>query len=204
MIYKVSENILEEIVKQFPYIRYNDTQFYSLEEDFYTPKGQLKEPWPEDTSTVIHRMTASLPISEPKFEEDPKSLLQTSKEFFDIDVPKTLVGARHILLLGKKNKLEFTELSNWKVVSDLLNLQGLDVSLTCSRFLIRIPCGLLNLNITKLFNTNETYLEVTMVEPDADYQLKDLVQRLNLTEPMSVTWADICYKQINRSNAEES
>ena len=59
--------------------------------------------------------------------------------------------AKHVLMTGEKSNVLATEITFWPVVETIFEKADLTPYLTCNRVLARIPCGMLNLNLTKEF-----------------------------------------------------
>lgn len=201
MIFEVTEDILDKITEELPYLRYNDTQFIYLEEQYLSKDGKLEKPWKDPEEVIIHRASAELPKNENvNFETDLEGYKDFCKNFFDESATKTLANLKHFLMTGVKGALDATEIANWNVIQTLQQKVNLKSYLEFGRWLIRIPCGEWNINLVKFAGIDKLYLEITTVW-DKKSDAEKLHQTLSLKNPIDSTWAEIA---LNRLDAEES
>lgn len=191
MIFEVENNFLKSLIEKFPYIRYNDTQFYLIEEAYYSKDGKKEIPWKEPKQSIVHRLTAELPLDKEKvnFEKDLDSFINFCNYFLDNTKTKTYTNLTHTLLKGLKNNLKYTIISNWGTLEDLFEDLNLKEYFYLNRLLIRVPCGSLDLNIIKIENIEKLFLEI--VELDSNQDLQKLKEDLNLIESLVQNWTDI-------------
>lgn len=191
MIFEVKNNFLKSLTEKFPYIRYNDTQFYLIEEAYYSKGGKKEIPWKAPEQSTVHRLTAELPLDREKinFEKDLTSFVNFCNYFLDNTKTKTYTKLTHTLLRGLKNDLKYTVISNWSVLEDLFEELDLKEYFYLNRFLIRVPCGSLDLNIIKIENIEKLFLEI--VDLDSNQDSQKLKKDLNLTEMLDKSWTDI-------------
>ena len=164
MIYKVEKDIISQIVKELPFLRFNETQYFTISEQYYAQKENLAEiPWKSKHPTTCHRQVAQFPIVQKvDFEKDVELYKTFTTQFFDQSISKTFEGLQHFLLRGLTvDEISFTEVADWTLIQDLLSEAKYIQSVCCNRLLVRIPCGPINLNITELENDDVLYLEIT-------------------------------------------
>ena len=197
MIFEVTEDILDKITEELPYLRYNDTQFIYLEEQYLSKGGRLEKPWKDPEEVIIHRASAELPKNENvSFETDLKSYKNFCKDFFDESKPKTLANLKHFLMTGTKGALDATEIANWNVIQSIQQKVDLKSYLEFGRWLIRIPCGEWNINLVKFAGLDSFYLEITTVW-DKKSDAEKLHQTLSLKNPIDSTWAEIALSHLD-------
>lgn len=196
MIYKIDFSFLDTLTNKLPFLRYNDTQFYFLQEAYYSNRGKKETPWRKPKSVIIHRLTA-----EKTFKDDTKGLdfenhkdlfIKCCTDFLDKDKSKTLINLKHFLLIGEKNNLKATEISNWEIIEELFKKVDYKDYLNFGRYLIRIPCGSLNLNIVGFAegNQKDLFLEITQIV-DNQKDLKSIQKDLELKNPINAFWTDL-------------
>lgn len=197
MIYKVTESILDKIKSELPFLRFNETNFVYLEEQYLSENGKVEQPWKEPKDVIIHRVTAELPKNESvDFEKDFSNFEVACKNFFNDERSKTLANLKHFLFIGSKEDLNATEIANWSVIDALLNKANLKEYLGFGRWLIRIPCGEWNINIVKIAKSEDLYLEITSVWGEKS-DAEKLQQTLELTNPLDLTWAEIAISHLD-------
>lgn len=198
MIFKVTDKILDKIKAELPYLRYNETNFVYMEEQYLSKNGKVEAPWKNPKEAIIHRVSAEFPKNEAMdFEKDFNSFKDYCRLFFDESQAKTLSNLKHFLFIGDKDHLNATEVANWSVVADLLDKTDLDEYLSFGRYLIRIPCGEWNINIIKLANGSDLYLEITAVWINEESDVEKLHQILSLTNPLDLSWAEIAINHLD-------
>jgi len=195
MIYKVAEDIIEILTKKLPFIRYGDARFFDLEESYYSVAGKKEIPWKNPKESIVHRLTAYIELNpkENNFDKNKKDFINFCNCFFDNSIPKTFSNAKHFLLVGDRENVQATEVAIWNVVEEAFNKANLHSYFDCSRLLINIPCGSLNLYVTKLVNSNDFYIEITSEDPDSN-ELDILINTLNLTNEIEESWAELAMR----------
>ena len=99
MIFKTSLEILEKIFTTFPYFRYNDTEFFYIEESYLSKDGKQEKPWKEPANVTICRAVARQVFpNNVEFEKNLELLKKHCKEFFDESLAKTLSGLKRFLI----------------------------------------------------------------------------------------------------------
>lgn len=201
MIFEVTEEFFELIIKKFPYIRLNETIFFNIIETYYSKNGVKEEPWTNPKDTIIHRITAELqPVERLDFETDNKKFLEFCIKFFDKKVVKVFENRQDYLLTGTKDNLQYSEISNWKALKTLLEKTNLSSYLTLDRLLMRIPLGANNINIIKIEGLENIFVEVTNLENN--YQsIERVCEDLELKNGYDTNWAQLT---LNRLNVEVS
>lgn len=201
MIFEVTEEFFETVIKKFPYIRLNETIFFNIIETYYSKNGVKEEPWTNPKDTIIHRITAELqPVERLDFETDNKKFLEFCIKFFDKKVVKVFENRQDYLLTGTRDNLQYSEISNWKVVKTLLEKTNLSSYLTLDRLLMRIPLGANNINIIKIEGLENIFVEVTNLENN--YQsIERVCEDLELKNGYNTNWAQLT---LNRLNVEVS
>lgn len=177
MIFKLHS--LQQLVSKMPFLRYNDCKFFLLVEDYYKLTTSISKfkPWKMQEPTTCHRCTCQLDVQPQDFEKDIKSFIDFTNLFFQQTTTQSFSNIHHFLLRGvSQEDLQMSEVSDWLVIHDILVQTGLEVELTNIRRLVRIPCGPLNLNIIKIENDINIYLEVT-----GDIENTELVENLKTT-----------------------
>lgn len=202
MIFKLKSNFLKDLTNKLPYLRYNDTQFYYIEENYFSKDGKKEETWVNPKESIIHRLTANISLNTDKinFEENKKDFLDFCNNFFDNTKTKTFSNVKNFLMVGEINNLKFSEISNWEVLEELLYKENLKEYFYLNRYLIRIPCGSLNLNIIKIEEFDELYLEITEVVSNAQEKL-NLIKDLDLNNQINESWVNL---KLNHSISAES
>lgn len=202
MLFKLQKKFLEDLIIKLPYLRYNDTNFYYIEESYFSKNGEKEKTWVNPKESVIHRLTANIPLNAEKvnFEENKKDFINFCNNFFDNSRTKTFANLKNFLIIGNLDNLKYSEISNWKVIEDLLYKTGLKEYFSINRYLIRIPCGSLNLNIIKIEEFEDLYLEITEISPSEQEKL-NLIKDLALNNQINDTWVSL---KINHSISEES
>lgn len=191
MIYKIEFDIFNKLLEKYPYIRYNDSEFYSIEESYYSKNKKEEIPWQKPKEVIIHRRTASfIKDSKIDFEKDPESLKDFLKFFLNFEVAKTFQGIKHFLIIGKKNSLMASEISNWIPLETILNKGKYFEYLYMARILVRIPLGPLNINIVKILDVPDLFLEITSVNNEKE-NINSLIQTLELKNGIDKNWTDI-------------
>ena len=198
MIFEVAEDILNKITKELPFLRYNDTQFVYMEEQYLSKNGLPEKPWKEPEDVIIHRVTAELSqdTTSVEFEKDLEAFKVFCKNFFDESLTKTMTKLKHFLMTGTKDTLDATEIANWSVVDDLLNKTDLKEYLDFGRWIIRIPCGEWNINFIKIASVDKLYLEITSLW-DKKSDAERLHQTLSLKNPIDSSWAEIALSHLS-------
>lgn len=174
-------------------MRYNDSSFILLEESFFSENGVIEKPWEEPNEVVVYRRTSELHVPEDLNLEVPFSNFEKfCASFLDNDQSKTFTDAQHLLLKGTKNSLEVCQVSNPKVLLDLLDRAGLKSYTEPCRYMVRIPCGEYNLDIVKFLDLQDIYVNIFKCNKDApDEGLENLKKYLDLKTPISKEWASI-------------
>lgn len=201
MIFEVTEEFFETVIKKFPYIRLNETIFFNIIETYYSKNGVKEEPWTNPKDSIIHRITAELqPVERLDFEIDNKKFLEFCSKFFDKKVVKVFENRQDYLLTGTKDNLQYSEISNWKALKTLLEKTNLSSYLTLDRLLMRIPLGANNINIIKIEGLENIFVEVTNLENN--YQsIERVCKDLELKNGYDTNWAQLT---LNRLNVEAS
>lgn len=191
MIFKIENNFLQNLVKILPYIRYNDTQFYLVEESYYSIDGKKEIPWRNPKQSIIHRLTAEISLNKEKvdFEKDLNTFLDFCDYFLDSTKTKTYTNIKHTLLKGTREGLKYSIIYNWNTLEELFEELNLKEYFYLNRFLIKIPYGSLNLNITKIENIKDLFLEIIELDPNQD--LQKIIKDLNLNNSINKNWTDI-------------
>lgn len=195
MIYQVDKHIINKITQNLSFLRFNDTQFYFLAENYYSKDSKDSIPWKDSKTSIIHRLVSSLYKTEFDFEKNHQAFIHFCSDFFNTRKIKTFENIQHVLMFGTKDDIKITELSNWVALEELLKSFDVKDYFYLERLIIRIPCGNLNLNITKLNNIDKIlYLEVTSLDskltPNSK-DLKKLEEELGLTNPIDSNWVDL-------------
>lgn len=199
MVYKVNKDIIEKILKELPFLRYNDTKFFAIDELYYSKNGKKEIPWNEPKESIIHRIVSEIRLEKCEFEEKKDTFIEFLDYLFDESKPKMFEYAKHILMTGERGNVLATEISLWPVLETVFEKADLAPYLICSRILARIPCGMLNLNFTKLNNSDDFYLEVTPV--NSEYEgLDKLKKDLELGEPITESWGELALKSPKNLN----
>lgn len=181
MIFKVKNNILDVILDKLPFLRYNDTQFLYREEQLY---GNI----------ILRRIEGKLDIIG-DFEKEPNVFESLCEGFFDPKLSKTFENTKNYLFVGSTlNDLKVTAIPDWNVIAELFKKINLSCKLSYSRYIISIPCGMLNLNIVKFDKDNDIYLEILNFNKDEN--IEKIRNLLNLEKPLDKEWIDIAKEKI--------
>lgn len=192
MIFKVNYDIFNTILDKLPFLRFNDTSFVCLWEEYLSKNGQEEEPWINPEDVLIHRITASRQIPQTlDFEKDFEAFKSFCREFLSSNSTMSLCNLSHYILIGKQYDLKASQIANWEVCSALFDRCKLKAYLELDRCLIRIPCGSLNLNIVKFLDKEELYLEITSLDESSTKELQKLQGDLQLSNPLYTTWTDL-------------
>lgn len=199
MVYKVNKNIIKKILEELPFLRYNDTRFFAIDEFYYSKSGKKEIPWNEPKEAIVHRIVSEIKLEKCEFEENKDAFIDFLDYLFDESKPKMFEYAKHVLMTGEQSNVLATEITFWPVVETIFEKVDLSPYLTCNRILARIPCGMLNLNLTKLNNSNDFYLEITSL--NLDYESLDKLKRdLELDEPITESWGELALKSPKNLN----
>lgn len=192
MVYKVEKDIVEKMLEALPFLRYNDTGFFDVEEFYYSKEGKPEIPWKDPETAIVHRIVSELTFASVDFEKHPDNFLKVVEFFFDTKQVKTFENAKHYLIHGKRNDSLATEVAVWPVVDKVFENVGLQKYLLCDRLVLKVPCANLNLHITKLVGDEENlYLEITTT---SDYKgLQNLIRDLKLKSEVTVSWGELAY-----------
>lgn len=191
MIFKIDFSLIDLLLEKYPYIRYNDSEFYSIEESYYSKNKKEEIPWQKPKDVIIHRRTSNF-IKDFKidFEKDSETLKDFLKFFLDFDISKTFQNIRHYLIIGKKDSLKASEIINWIPIEEILNKGKYFEYLYMARILVRIPLGPLNINIVKILNVPDLFLEITSINREKE-NVDSLIQTLELKEGFDKNWTDL-------------
>ena len=201
MIFKTSLEILEKIFTTFPYFRYNDTEFFYIEESYLSKDGKQEKPCKEPTSVTICRTVARQDFpNKVEIEKNLELLKKHCKDFFDESLTKTLSGLKRFLITGTREELEATEIANWKALQTFIDKTSFKDYLNFGRYIIRIPCGEWNINLVKVSGLSDIFLEITSIHQNEEIP-KKLLTDLGFEKSDFQYWTDVA---INRSVAEES
>lgn len=201
MIFKTSLEILEKIFTTFPYFRYNDTEFFYIEESYLSKDGKQEKPWKEPVSVTICRAVARQVFPDNvEFEKNLELLKKHCKDFFDENLTKTLSGLKRFLITGTQEELEATEIANWKALQAFIDKTSFKDYLNFGRYIIRIPCGEWNINLVKVSGLSDIFLEITSIHQNEEIP-KKLLTDLGFEKSDFQHWTDVA---INHSIAEES
>lgn len=200
MLFKVHDDIIKVIQENLSFLRFNESTLHYVEELYFSKDGKLQSPWSDNELTIIYRLMSSWDVDRSQFESNPETLLSTTNELFDDTISKTFQHVHHIFLLGKKDSLQMTELSNWSVQANFLELQGLQPYLRCCKYVVNIPCSSLNLNVIKLIDTDEFFVELSEIKPRPKLK-QDVIEKLHLVDEINETLVE---RVFNRSISEAS
>lgn len=200
MLFKVNEDIIQVIQENLSFLRFNESTLHYVEELYFSKDGRLQSPWSDNEPTIIYRLMSSWDVDKSQFESNPEVFLSTTKDLFDDTLSKTFQQVHHLFLLGKKDSLQMTELSNWKVQADFLELQGLQPYLRCCKYVVNIPCSTLNLNVIKLIDTDEFFVELSEIKPSPSLK-QDVIKKLHLVNEVNETLVE---RVFNRLTSEVS
>lgn len=195
MIFEVDLSILDKIFEKLYYLRFNDASFNYIEELYFSEDGRLETPWtPPYEESIIYRLAASWPKpSDMDFERNFESFKTRCADFFDETKAKTLSDLKKFLLVGTKDDLQATEIANWAVIDRLLDRTTLDFYLQLSRWLIRIPCGNVNINLVKIPKIETLFLEITPVFVEDKASVEKLQNDLQLSNGQDCFWTDLLF-----------
>lgn len=190
MRFKIDFNYLKNFVRQYPMLQLKDC-LWDLTEDYYFTKDPKKgKPFEDTEKEIFHRVEADLYFEEFK---DSGEFLETAQKFFQGEF-HSFENKRHFFLLGNPKELNFSECSNWQVISGVLHAAGLFEYFKSSKLSIGIPFG--QHKVIFSFSGGFLFIDIPDVEDVSERILTDLP----LTTKEERSWAEICYAQFEKEN----
>lgn len=204
MVYRVQNDIVEKILKKLPFLRYNDTKFYDVEECFFSRNGVKEIPWKSPETATVHRIVSEIDMSSANnFEKDRSAFLKAIEYFFDLNQPKTFEHAKHYLIHGTRYSNLATEVAMWPTVEKVFETVDLTEYMIYSRLIVNIPCSNLNIHIIQLAENKENlYLEIT--SNTGDYEgSENLIKELDLKDEVTTSFGELAAQAISAKSSSE-
>lgn len=131
---------------------------------------------PQDEDIIYRRTSSLLP---PEYSsEEFESLCE---KFFDKNQSKTFQNAREVIMTVTNGVVDYTDVSKGSVILKMLEKLNWYCYKRQEDMLVRIPLGLVNIDIIKADDADNVYVRVfKLMDSATDECVADLIKALNL------------------------